>query len=211
MHLLVGVFVPDEMAHDGPQVVVDFTAAQMQPYSERLQVAPHKVHPSNAEIERMASYHGVPTDDLHQLAEAIMQSDGDAGDEDEVIVPDVVSAGVDENGLFCISVFNDDAWWDWYKIGGRYYGDVTGCRKPCPKPHSPLQAVKDNIAPVDEVLGRVIETGRPLFYDFLTPEKKWYAMPSAGISDEEFAQSWRIAHLRPFRSGHHVLGIDFHF
>ncbi len=247
-HRLLGVFVPDEVVDDGAEVVAQFTRRLMKPFHEDYLVEPYRVYFTPAQVKKLARYHGVPADDLPRLAAAVDTECGSpdmaVGDGDELIAVRTLSAGVDENGLYCVSVYNSDARYDWYAIGGRFYGLVTGMVAknhpsvftplPHPRPdgvigHIDMDAlaeraawlrdhvdeqVEANIAPVTDVLKRVRTTPRLRFYDFLSPECEWYAHDIDYSLEEDAwknaARPWNVRHLRRFRQGHHVLGIDCH-
>ncbi len=65
----------------------------------------------------MAKHYKIPATDLHQLAGKMPDWRG-------------VPGGVDELGLFAICTFNPDGKWDWYEIGGRWDGHITGRKRP---------------------------------------------------------------------------------
>lgn len=247
-HRLLGVFVPDEIVAGGAEAVAELAARLMKPFHEDHLVEPYRVYFTPAQVKKLARYHGVPADDLPRLAAAVDTECGgpdmDVSDGDELIAVRTLSAGVDENGLYCVSVYNSDTRYDWYGIGGRFYGLVTGtAAKTHPSLFTPLphlrsdavighidmdalaeraawlrdhvdEQVEANLAPVAEVLKRVRTTPRLRFSDFLSPEGEWYDHDIDYSLEEgarrNAARPWNVRHLRQFRQGHHVLGIDCH-
>jgi len=79
----------------------------MEPFYEGREVTPYKEHLSEADIKRMAEHYEIPVDRLQVLAEKMEDWDGYVG-------------GVDEQGLFKWSEYNELSEWDWYQFGGRW-------------------------------------------------------------------------------------------
>ena len=92
-------------------------AKALAPFDEALTVPPYKVHLSSSCIRAMAEHYKVPETDLKQLAGKM---------QDWMRCP----GGVDELGLFATWTSNPDGKWDWYEIGGRWDGLVTGRKRP---------------------------------------------------------------------------------
>lgn len=87
------------------------------PFNEELKVSPYKQHFSRAGVRMMAEHYKIPETDLHQLASKM---------QDWARCP----GGVDQAGLFAIWTCNPDGKWDWYEIGGRWDGLITGRKRP---------------------------------------------------------------------------------
>lgn len=87
------------------------------PFDEELAVPPYKEHLSRSGIRLMAEHYKISETDLKQLASKMQDWMGRPG-------------GIDELGLFAVSTCNPHGKWDWYEIGGRWDGYLTGRTPP---------------------------------------------------------------------------------
>lgn len=112
MHSCVYVFI-------GPNTndIETAVAKALAPFDEALTIPPYKIHLSSSGIRAMAEHYKLPETDLKQLAEKMQEWMGCPG-------------GVDEFGLFAIQTSNPLGKWDWYEIGGRWDGLITGRKQP---------------------------------------------------------------------------------
>lgn len=219
-HFTLGLFVPDRIVSSGIKAAVDFVAELMEPLDVEYPAPPYRYYLTPEETRKVAAHHGVPATDLQRLAEAIAGSESLVNenvvdDGDEVIALRVISVGATRTRLYCVTTENRDFEFDWYDMGGRAYGEVTGTQYEGEFPSwhlglSEEEQVAANMAPVEAVLARVKETGSPIFDAFLTPEGKWYDMPHESFGQPERERSWDLWHLRRFRRGHHVVVLDYH-
>lgn len=92
-------------------------AKALAPFDEELTVPPYKLHLSETAIRAMAEHYKLPETDFKQLAGRM---------QDWMCCP----GGVDELGLFAIQTGNPIGKWDWYEIGGRWDGLITGRKRP---------------------------------------------------------------------------------
>lgn len=117
MHTCVYVIIT------GPQEDTEQLVAQaLAPFDEELLVAPYQLHLSNSGLRAMAEHYRLPETHLEALASKMPDWMGSLG-------------GCDELGLFAIRTANPNAKWDWYEIGGRWNGRITG-RRSEPGPRS---------------------------------------------------------------------------
>ncbi len=99
------------------QVAESLVANALDPFNEAHDVPPYKDHLSRSCTRYMAEHFKVPDTELQALAGKMPEWRG-------------VPGGVDELGLFAICTSNPDGKWDWYEIGGRWDGFITGRKQP---------------------------------------------------------------------------------
>jgi len=98
----------------GPVGDIESQAAlTLEPFSESLEVEPHKVYLEDVEIKRMAAYYKLKENNFAALMEKMQDWRGSEG-------------GIDEVGLFSRTTANPEGKWDWYEIGGRWKGSFRG-------------------------------------------------------------------------------------
>jgi hypothetical protein len=107
MHSCVYVFIPKE-GDEGTLV-----AKALRPFNEELEVPPYKVYLNDGEIAAMAKHYDIRADDVTTLATNMEDWSGGPG-------------GIDSEGLFVIKTWNPNGKWDWYEIGGRWDGRISG-------------------------------------------------------------------------------------
>ena len=114
MHSCVYVIIgPNTNTNDIESAV----AKALAPFDEAVTVRPYKVHLSSSSIRAMAEHYKVPETNLKQLGRKMRDWMGCPG-------------GIDELGLFATLTSNPDGKWDWYEIGGRWDGFITGRKRP---------------------------------------------------------------------------------
>ena len=143
---------------------------------------------------------------------------------DHVILPTHVAAGcsrkqVDQAVEAALKRYwtqdgaNDDGWWDWYEIGGRFDGSVKALT-PLPRPPSsgliqrffPPKA-PTNVAPAEDLVSAWSEETAP--FVVVTPDGT--AHGDDDWSKEEFSTwSQRFKELVGRHKGHLVAGVDCH-
>ncbi len=138
MHFLTYVFIPE---HDDMETAV---VAAMRPFGDEFTVKPWKRHLGPREIAAMARCYRLRPTAVRKLAERMKDWCGCEG-------------GIDRRGLFALLTCNPDARWDWYEIGGRWWGKF-----------------KDNAASCRTLPDRKDLPGL-LPHDFLTPDGVWHA------------------------------------
>jgi len=103
---------------DGKKTDIESLVDQaLAPFDEDLSVPPYKLHLSDGCIRSMADHYKIPESNVNRLAGKMqdwLRCEG----------------GVDELGLFAIRACNPDGKWDWYEIGGRWDGFITGRKQP---------------------------------------------------------------------------------
>lgn len=103
MHNCVYTFIPA----DGD---IDFAVARaLEPYDEEKTVAPYKIYLTAEEIVAMAKHYHLNPNQVSKLASLVPSWSGAIG-------------GQDDRGLYHVSTFNPQGFWDWYEIGGRWDG-----------------------------------------------------------------------------------------
>lgn len=103
---------------DSEDEIEEAVAKALAPYDENVPVAPYKRYIEDKDeryypdadyttndFQLMSKYYG--TTDLQELASKMQQWNGSRG-------------GVDEDGLYYVSKYNQNSLWDWYEIGGRW-------------------------------------------------------------------------------------------
>ena len=118
MHSCIYVIIgPNTNTDTDTNDIESAVAKALAPFDEALTVAPYKVHLSSSGIRAMAEHYKVPETNLKQLAGKMQDWMRCRG-------------GIDELGLFASLTSNPDGKWDWYEIGGRWDGLITGRKRP---------------------------------------------------------------------------------
>jgi hypothetical protein len=91
----------------------EFVAEALAPFDGNLEVPPYKLHLSHSGVRAIAGHFGLPESDLESIARKMPDWMGCAG-------------GVDDLGLFASRTSNPNGKFDWYQIGGRWDGKITG-------------------------------------------------------------------------------------
>src|ERR1022692_4489129 len=107
MHYSVFVLIPQDGDIDGK------VATALAPFDDELAAPPYKRHLPPSEIQAMAKHYELKKTDAKKLSTHMEDWRGCLG-------------GVDEQGLFAVSIFNPQAHWDWYEIGGGWDGHLPG-------------------------------------------------------------------------------------
>jgi hypothetical protein len=92
-------------------------ARALAPFDEALPIRPYKLHINRSAAEQMAKHYGLKADDLKSLVPKVRDWVGGSG-------------GIDAIGLFTTRSDNPFGKWDWYEIGGRWDGYLTGKTPP---------------------------------------------------------------------------------
>lgn len=111
MHSCIYVFIDNN-----DQNVESLVDSALEPFNEATDVAPYKDYLSQSSIRFMADHYKVNPKDVHSLAGKMSDWHG-------------VQGGVDDIGLFALCTSNPNGKWDWYEIGGRWDGYITGRRR----------------------------------------------------------------------------------
>lgn len=215
MHLLLGVFVPDEALGLGRRTVLAVVKGMMGFYHEDYQLdSPYRQYFTEVETHALAAYHGIEPTQLKALAEAIAEQGEVIGDADQVFAWGVVGTGATRSRLYCLTTASHWATHDYYAIGGRWDGVLAeivpdGLRRRRGDGLNDL--IRANLAPVEWVLASVTATGEPEFHSFLDPEGRWSNVFPWMFTGPEAEHRERVKMLRRFRRGHHVLAVDYHF
>lgn len=140
-------------------------ARLLAPYDENIDVAPYHKHLGNEGRAQMEKHYG--TKDTATLVEKMTEWNGAEGGID----PDM--------GLYYISTYNPASKWDWYRVGGRWDGQMLG-----------LDTMNDgqggfNFGKEFSTLKRnscLIDDMSPDFvpFAFVTPDGKWHEKGKMG-------------------------------
>lgn len=171
------------------------------PYSEDLDVESYKEYLCKEDIQQVASYYDLSSNELVALSKKLPDWSGCEG-------------GVDANGLFEIRTENPDGMWDWYVIGGRWDGYIHGERA-SHNPYDEDRAIK-NTLPVKHLLDlddASLQLRLPAV--ILTPDGGWMDQYDffSSLNGEEEMTSDRLASLRRSLDDypdHHVVCVDIH-
>lgn len=110
-HFITLILVPNEVMQQGPAAVKQYINNTMAKYSEYTEVEPHVVL---TKVELRAEYKKYKLD----------HDDCEYNDEKEY-AKEWHSYDIDDDGN-AVSNFNDDSFYDWYVVGGRWDGVLTG-------------------------------------------------------------------------------------
>jgi len=215
MHGFLGVLVPDEVVARGPRATATFVSHQMEPHNMLHLVEPYVHRLSSEDVAGLARLHGAPRGDLERLASVIVDDDGfiASGHREMDEIGSVVSTGVDDEGLYCVTREHDDWHWDVRYWGGRWKGLLAGTwagPESDPfrryRPSRIRGCLQPNIAPVGDVLAWMVRTREHPFDSLLMPDGSW----------EHGRCCWsRRPHRGPdcplwaFRESHHIVGVDY--
>ncbi len=214
-HFTVGIIVPEnELPH-----IDSFIERQMEPYCEHTEVEPYvcySIDRAKAEIER----------DIHRF-EQILERQDPAFDLDKCresvarlrrTTPEdryrEYVAGAEEFNAQGepLSTYNPDSKWDWYRIGGRWDGCITGNEQSSDQGFNfgpGHETLANNIATTEQAIERDI-----VLHAIVTPDGQWHERGQMGwwaimITDNEDwdAQARELLSSYP---GHHVVLLDAH-
>jgi len=204
-HFTVGIIVPED---ELPRIQ-DFITRQMDPYFEHSEVEPYvsySIKQARAEIER----------DIGRLKRIIERRDPEYNlDKCREIVARLRGTTPEEKYREYVahhetfnsqgeplSTYNPDSKWDWYVIGGRWDGWITG-------KETNGERVEDNIAGTGQAIERGIVP-----HAIVTPDGRWHERGKLGwfatlITENEDwdAQAKEILDGYP---GHRFLILDAH-
>lgn len=168
------------------------------PFDEDWFVPPHKLHLSESCIRAMAAHYKLPESDLNRLAVNMqdwMRCEG----------------GVDDLGLFAIQTCNPDGKWDWYEIGGRWNGFITGRKQPNG------DVIRNNSIPASRLLA-TRDFAKRLPHGIVTPTGEWierstFVTTLAGwyrreTPDDVWCQ--RVRRILEAFPKHRVVSVDVH-
>jgi hypothetical protein len=205
-HFTVGIIVPeDKLPH-----LQNFIFEQMQPYDEGLKVEPYvsySIEKAKAEIDR----------DIDRLERIIKRRDPayklDKCRELLVLLrgttPEIrYREYVDHHKEFNsqgepISTYNPASKWDWWVVGGRWHGWITG------KKQAGRNLVENNIASTEMAIIRGI-----IPHAILTPDGNWHERGQLGwwailITEDENWEDQAKEILASY-PGHQLLILDAH-
>lgn len=100
------------MSHYSVLIIGNDVDEQLAPYDESIQVAPVKMHLEEDDVKRMAEYYKIDVSDKEALSKKMIDWHGGKG------------GGLDKEGLFYWSTYNQSSKWDWYEVGGRWDGSL---------------------------------------------------------------------------------------
>jgi len=194
MHSCVYVFI-------GPNTknIEAAVARAMSPFDENRAVRPYKLYLSASTVTAISRHYDIPDTDYAGIIARMCDWFGFSGGKDQI-------------GLFARCPHNPDGKWDWYEIGGRFNGRISGDDRPTDAPiidHNTAQTA-DLIASPD------FEERLPAA--IVTPHGEWIAQ-SVFVSSmsgwhvrEETRCRWRERCRRILKSfpDHRVVCIDAH-
>lgn len=187
----------------GPDTDIEMLVAQaIGPFSEQRTVPPYKLHLPSSGARAIAQHYGLPETDLQAVAAQLPDWMGYAG-------------GVDELGVFALVDRNPDAKWDWYEIGGRWNGYITGHRRR--RERSATGLARHNCIAAAELLAAPDFADR-LPHALVTPTGDWVerstfvATSSGWYWREESDEAWRqrVRRILAAFPDHRVVAVDAH-
>jgi hypothetical protein len=214
-HFTVGIIVPEDKLPD----ILAFICKQMEPYNENTRVEPYvcySIEEAKAEIER----------DIARLGRIIEQQSPDYNLDKcrdilaglRTTIPEQrYSEYVQYHELFNVqgeplSTSNPDSKWDWFVIGGRWDGWITGNEQSSDHGLNfgpQHQTIENNIATTEQAVERDV-----IPHAIITPDGEWHEHGQMGwwgimITENEGwdAQTREILTGYP---GHHLLILDAH-
>lgn len=118
---------------------------------------------------------------------------------------------------FYKTTYNPDSKWDWYRIGGRWDGDLIESPRRSDNGFNwdtDHQQLQNNSVPLEELLQR--ET-LFTFFALVTPDGQWHEKGRMGwfamVSDEMPEEGWETVSLnlyKKYREGHDIILVDAH-
>lgn len=118
------------------------------------------------------------------------------------------------------STYNPQSKWDWYRVGGRWDGDLIGNPQESEngfnfdKRH---ETISNNSLPIDELVSRHKQTGEVFsFFAVVTPEGEWIEKGTMGwwgiVTDEKTASTWEQQLLTIYAryADHDIVALDCH-
>ena len=205
-HFTVGIIIPQETLPE----IQTFIYRQMEPYDESITVDPYVCYSldlAQTEIER----------DLRRMERIVQRQDPnyDLNKCRESLARLRLTTPEDRYREYAqfhehfnaqgepLTTYNPDSKWDWWVVGGRWNGWITGNK--CASPES----VEDNLAPVEQAIQRGV-----IPHAIITPDGQWHEHGKLGwwaillTENEDWnAQAREILSGYP---GHHLLIIDAH-
>lgn len=175
----------------GPHTDIERAVARaLAPFDENLTVDDYRIHLDIDEVQRMAAYFQIRPSHLHELARKMPDWTGNPG-------------GVDCRGLYRLSSYNPDGYWDWYEIGGRWDRSI---------PHSCKNVIRaQSLADGDHLKDC-------LPYAILSPDGEWIEREHVYFSGTRFVvhtikpTQWLkiIREILTRWSDHQVVCVDIH-
>lgn len=120
------------------------------------------------------------------------------------------------------STYNPKSKWDWYSIGGRWAGDLTGAELPDypdwdnPRYHE-LREQRNRIAVNMAPIAKLLNQDKPYeFFALLTPDGEWFERGSMGwwgiVADEKQDSDWTTITRSVYEKyrDHVVVLVDVH-
>lgn len=213
MHGFLGVLVPNDVVDRGPRATASFVDRQMEPHNMLHLVEPYIRRFTAEELAELSELHEIPADEPERLTAVIVDRSGFIDVDGSYLVAAVLSVGVDDDGLYCVTREHEDWKWDVRYWGGRWNGELAAMRSgPESAPfrrHRPsriLTYLQPNMARVGEVLAWMRRTREHPFDALLTPDGEWgygrcccSRWPHRGPDCELWA----------YRDTHSIVGVDF--
>ena len=110
------------------------------------------------------------------------------------------------------STYNPDSKWDWYRIGGRWDGEIAG--KPAESADGGF-----NFSPQHERLENNLTTVKDMVtvpFAFLTPDGEWHEQGQMGwwdvVHDGKPEDAWakEVEQIKATYGDHYIVGVDCH-
>lgn len=211
-HYTVAVLIPPESLAEAERYIDE----QMAPYDENIEVESHVCYSREQAASELAG-------DIRELERILAARDSETYDLDRCrVLLDELKATTPE-GRYAdyirfhkdfnergepVSTHNPDAKWDWYTIGGRWNGWITG-RTAADTRDLRQVDLASNLATTSEALERgIIPTA------ILTPDGEWHELGTVGWFGVILRQKpdWPQTVSRLFREhpDHHAVIVDAH-
>jgi hypothetical protein len=113
------------------------------------------------------------------------------------------------------TTYNPNSQWDWYRVGGRWDGEIKGVDVDSEDGGFNFQenheSFENNVASVDDVIEK-----RVIPFAIITPDKKWHERGSMGwwgiVAEEKEKKDWKeeVIDILMKYKGHMAVGCDLH-
>lgn len=204
-HFTIGIIVPED---ELPRIQ-SFITQQMAPYDEEIQVAPYvcySIEQARSEIERdIQRFERImerqdrdyDLDKCREIAARLRQTTPEEKYRERIQFHETFNARGEP-----ISTYNPASKWDWYVVGGRWNGWITGDQYTGDR-------VKDNLATTEQALERDV-----IPHAIVTPDGHWHERGQLGwfavLITENDGWDERARSILAAYPGHHLLILDAH-
>jgi len=194
-HFFTVVLVEPELEKDE---IEERVSELLAPYDENLQINPYRVYLDPEDIKNMAEHYKLDPNNSAGIIKKIKDWSGDRG-------------GIDDKGLYRISTYNPKSKWDWWRIGGRWNGEIKGAYRGSKDGFNfddEFETLEENICPISE-LPENLE-----IFAIVTPDGFWHEKGHMGWfgCTSNINKDWKkiVKDLLKKYSNYIAIGCDLH-